>query len=82
MWTKSSLGKQGAKAYLMKDALTGEGFSEHANHKTKHGGATIKEFNPLELLSMDLAGSSGLIPLAIGLKIRTGHRERSELKPL
>jgi hypothetical protein len=26
----------------MKDALTGEGFSEHANHKTEHGGATIK----------------------------------------
>jgi len=82
MWTKSSLGKQGAKAYLMQDALTGECFGEHANHKTEHGGATIEKLNPLELLSVDLADSGGLEPLAIGLKIRTGHQERSELNPL
>jgi len=75
-WVKSSLGKQGAKADLMQDALASERFRENADHEAEHGGATIEKFGPLELFAMDLAGGSGLIPLAIGLETGAGHREK------
>lgn len=69
----SALGQQGAEADLMKNSLAGDGFGEHPDHETEHGGATVEPFDFAQLLLVDLAGGSGLKPLLIGPWTGDGH---------
>jgi hypothetical protein len=54
---------QGAKANLMGNALASQTFRDDPNHDAKHGRAAVEQFNPLELLAVNLLLSPVLVPL-------------------
>ena len=64
---------QGPEADLMGNAGAGDRFGEDADHEAEHGGTTIQEFNPLELLLVDQFLSAVLEPLIIGGGV--GHQK-------
>ena len=66
---------------LAKDAVTGERFGESGNDKAEHGGPTVEQLGPDEMLAADLPGSSLLIPDCIGIAlVRSGDDARGERK--
>jgi hypothetical protein len=54
---------QGAKANLMGNALASQPLGDDSNHDAEHGSAAVGQFNPLELLSVNLLLSPVLAPL-------------------
>lgn len=54
---------QRAKANLMGNALASQTFCDDPNHDAEHGRAAVEQFNPLELLAVDLLFSPVLAPL-------------------
>ncbi len=47
---------------LMQESLAGDGFADHPDPETEHGGAAVEEFHPLQLFLVDLGGSLGFVP--------------------
>lgn len=58
---------QSAEADLVSDPGAGETFGEDSDHDSEHGRASVEELSTLELLKMNVAGSSGLKPRLVGL---------------
>jgi hypothetical protein len=60
----------------MGNALASQTFRDDPNHDAEHGRAAVEQFNPLELLAVNLLLSSVLAPL-FG-RLGWGHGETSE----
>ena len=56
----------------MDDALAGDGFRQHTNHKPEHGGTAIETLNAFQLFGVDGMGSGILEPLFAGLLVIHG----------
>ena len=69
---------QGPQADLMQDALAGEAFGDHADHKAQHGGPAIEPLCRGQLLHVDLSRSGVLEPFVVGVGA-VGHRFPSHL---
>jgi len=54
---------QRAETDLVGDAKAGEAFNNDAGHDPEHGGAAVKELNPLELFQMNHVLGAVLEPL-------------------
>ena len=46
----------------MQDSLANDGFGDHPDHETKHGGAAVEQIHPWQLVLVDLDGSRGFVP--------------------
>ena len=58
---------QSPEADLVSNSSTGEPFGHDADHDAEHGSSAVEEFNPLELVHVDVAGCSVLEPRIAGL---------------
>ena len=58
---------QSAQPDLMGDTRSCEAFGDDADHDPEHGGPSVEALNALQLLHVDVAGSSRLEPLIAGL---------------
>ena len=58
---------QSAQSYLVSNASSGEPFGDDANHDPEHGSSAVEEFNPLELIHVDVASCGALEPCIAGL---------------